>query len=153
MYNPENAWQFIMDNKKLNNLTKKQRLKKFLSIMRKATGDASLIYKGNFPKNIKTKIKHLITEKELTNYTNYLKKCGLYESLLLVELLYKFGFRIGALSKLKVKNLSEDNILILVEKNSEIIKKLMDKTAEKIRKLIEIQNLNKDDYIFFQTDL
>lgn len=105
-----------MDNKKLNNLTKKQRLKKFLSIMRKATGDASLIYKGNFPKNIKTKIKHLITEKELTNYTNYLKKCGLYESLLLVELLYKFGFRIGALSKLKVKNLSEDNILILVEK-------------------------------------
>ena len=150
LYNPENAWQFIMDNKKLNNLTKKQRLKKFLSIMRKATGDASLIYKGNFPKNIKTKIKHLITEKELTNYTNYLKKCGLYESLLLVELLYKFGFRIGALSKLKVKNLSEDNILILVEKNSEIIKKkLMDKTAEKIRKLIEIQNLNKNDYIFF----
>ena len=118
--------------------------------MRKATGDASLIYKGNFPKNIKTKIKHLITEKKLTNYTNYLKKCGLYESLLLVELLYKFGFRIGALSKLKVKNLSEDNILILVEKNSEIIKKkVMNKTAEKIRKLIKIQNLNKDDFIFF----
>ncbi len=70
-------------------LIKKQRLKKFLGIMRKATGDASLIYKGNFPRNIKPKIKHLITNKELINYTNYLKSKGFYESLLIVELLYK----------------------------------------------------------------
>ena len=66
---------------------KKQRLKKFLSIMRKATGDVSLIYKGSFPRNIKPKFKHLIMEKEIIDYTNFLKERELYISLLITELL------------------------------------------------------------------
>lgn len=118
--------------------------------MRKATGDASLIYKGNFPRNIKPKIKHLITEKEIINYTNYLKEQELYISLLITELLYKFGFRVGAIAKLKVKNLSNNNNLVLLEKNSEVItRNLLDITAEKIRSLIKIQKINDNDYIFF----
>ncbi len=52
-----------------------------------------------------------------------MKSNGLFESLLIVELLFKFGFRIGAFSKLKTKNLTNNNILIVVEKNSEIVKK------------------------------
>ena len=139
-----------MNNNKLSNSTKKQRLKKFLSIMRKATGDASLIYTGNFPKKIKPKLKHIISEKELISYTNFLKNKRLYETLLIVELLYKFGFRVGAVAKLKVKNLSFDNDLVLIEKNAEIIRKnLLKKTADKIRNLVKIQEISDEDYIFF----
>ena len=118
--------------------------------MRKATGDASLMYIGNFTRNNKPKIIHLISEKELISYTLFLKNKKLFELLLIVELLYKFGFRIGAIAKLKVKNLSEDNNLVLIEKNSEIIRKnLLRKTANKIRNLIKIQNISNNDYIFF----
>ena len=38
--------------------------------MKKVYGDGSLIYKGNFPKNIKSKMIHLITEKEIIDYIN-----------------------------------------------------------------------------------
>ena len=150
LYSPDNVWEYIMNNEKIQNNTKKQRLKKFLSIIRKASGDASLMYSGNLPKTIKPKIKHFITDEEILNYTNYLKENGLLESLIIVELLYKFGFRIGALAKIKSKNLSNDNNLIVLEKNSEIVKKkLLDSTANKIRQLIKIQRLKDDDYIFF----
>ena len=67
-----------------------------------------------------------------------------------MELLYKFGFRVGAVAKLKVKNLSFDNDLVLIEKNAEIIRKnLLRKTADKIGNLIRIQEISDDDYIFF----
>jgi integrase len=139
-----------MNNKNLKDSTKKQRLKKFLYIIRKATGDASLMYTGNLPRNTKAKLKHVISKEELINYTDYLKRNGLFESLLIVELLFKFGFRIGALSKLKTKNLTSDNILIVVEKNSEIVKKkLLKDTANKLRELIKIQKISNNDYIFF----
>ena len=112
-----------MNNKNLKDSTKKQRLKKFLYIIRKATGDASLMHTGNLPRNTKAKLKHVISNEELINYTDYLKSNGLFESLLIMELLFKFEFRIGSLSKLKTKNLTNNNILIVVEKNSEIVKK------------------------------
>ena len=136
-----------MNNSNLNNNTKKQRLKKFISIIRKASGDASLMYSGNFPKSIKPKIKNLITGNEVINYINYLKSNRLFESLLIIELLFKFIFMIGTISRLKS---NRDNILLVKEKNSEIIrKKILDSTANKISKLIEIQKLKKDDFIFF----
>lgn len=79
-----------------------------------------------------------------------MKEKGLYETLLIVELLYKFCFRIGALAKVKVKNLSKDNNLILVEKNSEIVQKnLLENTANKLRELIKAEKVLKNDYIFF----
>ena len=150
LYYPDNAWDYIMNNKSLNNNTKKQRLKKFINIIRKAAGDASLMYSYNYPKSIKAKIKHLITDEEIIKYTNYLKKEGLFESLLIIELLYKFGFRIGAISKIKVKDLSEDNNLTLLEKNEEVIKrKLFAETANKLRQLIKIQKITRNDFIFF----
>ena len=71
MYSPDNAWEYISNNMNLSVWTKKQRLKQFLNIFRKAALDAFMIYKGNLPKNIKLKIKHYITEKEILNYTNY----------------------------------------------------------------------------------
>ena len=136
-----------MNNSNLNNNTKKQRLKKFISIIRKASGDASLMYSGNFPKSIKPKIKNLITGNEVINYINYLKSNRLFESLLIIELLFKFRFMIGTISRLKS---NRDNILLVKEKNSENIrKKILDSTANKISKLIEIQKLKKDDFIFF----
>ena len=151
LYSPDNAWEYITNNKNLSDATKKQRLKQFINILRKATSDASLIYKGNLPKNTKSKIKHYITNDELINYTNYLKSKGLFETLLIVELLYKFGFRIGALAKVKVKNLSKDNNLILIEKNSQIIKKnLLEETANKLRQLIKAQKASKMIIFFFQ---
>lgn len=150
LYSPDNAWEYIINNKNLSDSTKKRRLKIFLNIFRKATSDASLIYTNNFPKNIKSKLKHFITDEEILNYTNYLKNKGLFESLLIIELLYKFGFRIGALAKIKVKNLSNDNNLVLLEKNSEIIKKkLLENTANKIRNLIKVEKATKNEHIFF----
>ncbi len=76
-----------------------------------------------FTRRIKSKIKHLISDEEIFNYANYLKNNELLESYLIVKLLYKFGFRIGALTKIKSKNLSNDNNLIVIEKNAEIKKK------------------------------
>ena len=151
LYSPGNALEYITNNKNLSDATKKQRLKQFINILRKATSDAYIIYKGNLPKNTKTKIQHYITNDELINYTNYLKSKGLFETLLIVELLLKFGFRIDELAKVKVKNLSKDNNLILIEKNSQIIKKnLLEETANKLRQLIKAQKASKNDYLFFQ---
>lgn len=138
LYSPDNSWEYITNNKNLSDATKKQRLKQFINILRKATSDAPLIYKGNLPKNTKSKIKHYITNDELINYTNYLKSKGLFKTLLIVKLLFKFGLRIGALAKVKVKNLSKDINLILIEKNSQIIKKnLLEEAANKLRQLIK----------------
>lgn len=53
LFSPDNAWEYISNNRNLTNSTKNQRLKQFLNIFRKATSDASLIYNGNFPKKIK----------------------------------------------------------------------------------------------------
>ena len=69
---------------------------------------------------------------------------------MIVELLFKFGFRIGELAKVKAKNLSKDNNLILIEKNSQIIKKnILEETANKLRPLIKAQKTSKNDYLFF----
>lgn len=112
------------------------------------------MYTGNFPNSIKPKIKHLITDNELINYTNYLKNNRLFEFLLIIELLFKFGFRISAISRPKSNNLYPDNFFLVKEKNSEIIRKqLLDSTTIKISKLIEIQKLKKDDFIFFLLNL
>lgn len=139
-----------MNNNNLNNNTKKQRLKKFINIIRKAAGDTSLMYSYNYPKSMKTNIKHLITDEEIIKYINYLKEEGLFEQLLIIELLFKFGFRIGAISKIKVKDLSEDNNLVLLKKNMELIKrKLFSETANKLRQLIKIQKITRNDFINF----
>ena len=87
LYSPDNVREYITNNKHLSDSTKKQRLKQFINIIRKAISDASLIYNGNLPKNDKSKIKHYITNDELINYTKYLKSKGLFETLLIVELL------------------------------------------------------------------
>lgn len=65
-------------------------------------------------------------------------------------MLFKFGFRIGAISKIKVKDLSEDNNLVLLKKNMELIKrKLFSETANKLRQLIKIQKITRNDFINF----
>ena len=69
--------------------------------------------------------------------------------MLIIELLYKFGFRIGTLAKLKVKNLFKDNTLVLLEKNSEITKKkLLSNTANKIREIIKVERSKQSDFFF-----
>ena len=69
---------------------------------------------------------------------------------ILFEILYKFGVRVGSLSKLKVKDLSEDGTLLFHEKNNKIIKrKLSKKLNEKLIKLIRANDLKNNDYIFY----
>ena len=80
----------------------------------------------------------------------YLKGKGNLQLFILFELLYKFGVRVGALSKLKVKDLSEDGVLIFHEKNNKsITRKLKNKLNEKLRKFIRLNSFDINDYIFF----
>ena len=95
-------------------------------------------------------LKHYIKYDELKNFLIYLKKKGNIQLIIIFEILYKFGVRVGAISKLKVKDLSDDGILIFHEKNKKVIKrKLKLKLFEKLKKLIKLNFLKEDDYIFF----
>lgn len=52
----------------------------------------------------------------------YLKANKDFELSLIFELLYKFGIRVGAISKLKVDDILDDRTIIFNEKNNKIIK-------------------------------
>lgn len=52
-------------------------------------------------------------------------------------LMYKFGLRIDALTKLKVSDLLPDNVILFKEKNSKLIKrKFLKETSDLLRLLI-----------------
>ena len=107
--------------------------------MRKCTRNPYLEYTVPLGLNDAPYLKHYIKYSELKNFLIYLKEKGNFQLIIIFEILYKFGVRVGAISKLKVKDLSDDGILIFHEKNKKVIKrKLKLKLFEKLKKLIEL---------------
>lgn len=53
----------------------------------------------------------------------YLKQKEDYQICLIFELLYKFGVRVGSISKIKVKDINSEGIITFNEKNQKKAKK------------------------------
>lgn len=61
----------------------------------------------------------------------------LYVLVVMCMIMYKFGLRVGAVAKIRVCDLLEDNIIIFKEKNNRIIKrKLLPETTDILRNII-----------------
>jgi integrase len=97
-----------------------------------------------------TKLKYIITPNELQKFVKYLNHKRLFVIILICMLMYKFGLRVGAISKIKVCDILPNNVIIFKEKNSNIIKrKLLPETANKIKELINECEFNNTDYLFY----
>ena len=97
----------------------------------KCTRNPSLEYSVPLGISEPPNIKHYIKLKELQNFLYYLRDNKDFQLFVLFELLYKFGIRVGAISKLKVKDIENDGTIIFHEKNNKIIKR---KLKEKLFK-------------------
>jgi hypothetical protein len=86
---------------------------------------------------------------EIKDFAVYLNKIGHFIAILVILLLYKFGERIGTLSKLKVSDLSENNQIIFHERIMFIIRRfLLNETFSLIHCLIFECNLKDNEFLF-----
>ena len=80
----------------------------------------------------------------------YLKQKEDFQVFIIFELLYKFGIRVGAIAKLKVKDIDHDGIITFNEKNQKKPKrKLSANLLQKIKYLISVYNLKQNDFLFY----
>lgn len=80
----------------------------------------------------------------------YLRKEKNYELSVIFEILYKFGIRVSAIAKLKVKDLCDDGTIVFHEKNQNIIqRKLKLNLFNKLKKIIKYNSLKFDDFLYF----
>lgn len=150
VYNPENAFVFVTKVKKYNRTTLNHRLRLFLKVIKKATKNHNLEYSGFSGNAAPPKIKHLVTSSEIENFIKFLKNRKLFVILTIVEMLFKFGVRIGSIAKLKYRHyMKENKILHFPEKNNKVIKrKVLEGLQSKLDVLTaKIQEPNY--YIFF----
>ena len=68
----------------------------------------------------------------------YLSLKNLITEKLIIELIFKFAVRIGAISKLKVNSILENDYIIFNEKNNVVLRRKLNKdTSNKIKVYIE----------------
>lgn len=105
LFNPQNAYDFIVNSRKYNRSSIKKNLNTLLRYIKLASNNPYLKY--NLPIGIgePAKLKHIITKEELIKFVNFLNSKKLYVIIIMCMLMYKFGLRIGALAKLKVSDL------------------------------------------------
>lgn len=150
IYNPDNVLKFMSEKCNFGRTSVKKIRDIFLLAMRKCTRNPYLDYSVPLSKTEPPNLKHYIKFEELEKFMKYLKENKDFELSLIFELLYKFGIRVGAISKLKVDDILDDRTIIFNEKNNKTIKrKLKEKLFEKLKKLIKINERKKSDYIFY----
>lgn len=150
IYNADVAMKFCINEKKYNRTTIKHRLRLFRRILRKCTKNQELDFSSFLGNDEPPKLKRVITRDEYRNFLNYLDRKDLFVIKFIIELLYKFAIRIGALAKLRVFHITENDFINFPEKNKKIItRKMVPSTAHKIRTMIKTQNLQNNDYIFY----
>jgi integrase len=150
LYSPDNAFYFCTKIQNYSGTSTINRLQFFLRIIRKCTRNKNLEYSTFIGKQPEAKLKHVITKEEMLNFLQYLLKKNYILVTLMIELLYKFSVRIGALINLRKGSLSNDNIIFFKEKNSKVVKRrLLPQTAEKLRIIMKIQSLEEEDFIFY----
>lgn len=150
IYNPDNAYIFV-NSRNYKRTTPRKHLQTLLNILKKCTKNPYLSYTFPIGKAPKPKLKHFVTEDELKKLLLYLKSHKLDELFLILELLYKFGIRVGAVSKLKVGDLNKKTqVIVFKEKFGEVIEReLLNFTFKRLSLWIEERKLKKDDFIFF----
>ena len=89
----------------------------FLINLKKCTRNPNPEYPSSFGIILNPYNKHYIQLDELKNFMNYLKMKEDFQTFVIFELLYKFGVRVGAISKIKVKDINEEGVIIFREKN------------------------------------
>lgn len=151
IYDPENAYEFIMTKKPpYNRTTIKKHLNTLLRLLKMSTNNPYLSYSLPLGRREATKLKHLLTKEEVKKFIKYLNNTKHYIAILVIMLLYKFGVRIGSIAKIKCNDLNQDNLLIFKEKNNIIIRRiLLNETSLLIRRLIKECNLKNDEYLFY----
>ena len=149
-YDPSNVLDFIHNKCHFKRTSIQKILKVFLRALRKCTRNPSLEYPSSIGNPQKPYLKHYINNVELNNFMNYLKMKEDFQTFVIFEILYKFGVRVGAISKAKIKDISEEGIITFYEKNEKIAKrKLGKKLIQKLNFLISINHLKNDDYLFY----
>ena len=150
IYDPSNIVQFIKEKCSYQRTSLKKILDVFLRALKKCTKNENLEYPESLGKPMKSFNKHFIKYEELRNFMNYLKQKEDYQMCLIFELLYKFGVRVGAIAKVKVKDINKEGIITFKEKNQKIIiRKLTDTLLLKINYLISIYKLKENDFLFY----
>lgn len=150
IFNPDNIYLFV-HNGDYSRTTSKKHFETLLNIIKRSTKNPFLSCSFPMERFEKPKLKHLITNDELIRLLTYLRVKKLDEIFLIVELLYKFGIRIGAASKLKVKDINTTTREIkFTEKFGNIItRELLFETYNKLISWIKMNKLLSSDYIFF----
>ena len=96
------------------------------------------------------KLKHTVTKEEMANFLEYLIENNHPTVYLIIELMYKFALRIGAICKLRVNSITKEGLIHFREKFGNLIKRQMiSSTREKIEKYVAENNLKDNDYIFY----
>lgn len=151
IYEPDMAYEFITTKKPpYNRSTIKKHLNTLLRLLKISTKNPFLTYTLPLGNCESTKLKHLLTIDEIKSFIKYLNQTKHYIAILIVMLLYKFGLRIGSISKLKCLDLDKNNQIIFKEKNNIIIRRLLlNETSLVIQRLINECNLKKEDYLFY----
>ena len=152
LYDIDNAFIYLKDIKKYKLSTFKHRLRLFIRIFKKALKDPFIETSFYFGSKEPPKIKHLVSTNEIKRFINFLKEKQNFSILLMIEILYKFGVRVGALTKLKVFSYDfEQHIITFKEKNKVLIKrKVLEGLGKRIESLIKSQKLKKDDFLFMK---
>ena len=112
IYNPINAYNFIVNDNKYRRSSVKKNLNTLIRYISLATNNPYLKY--NLPLGLgeSVKLKHIITDDEIKRFVHFLNSKKLYILIVMSMLMFKFGVRIGSLAKLKVCDLLPDAIII-----------------------------------------
>lgn len=145
---PNNIYYFLKKEKKYNRLNLEKHLHMFLGLIRIYHKDNSLDY--NILKNTDISFisKKEISDESVIQYIKYLQKYNLLEELLIFELIVKYKIGIGIISKIKYENY-KFNKLIIKNKNNKIVILNDKKFINRLKKLIKINKIKKDDFIFY----
>ena len=151
IYEPDNAYLFITTkDPPYNRTTIKKHLNTLLRLLKISTKNPFLSYSLPIGHGDSTKLKHVLTINEIKDFVVYLNKIGHFIAILVILLLYKFGVRIGAFSKLRASDINENNQIIFHQKNNAIIRRLLlNENSSLIHRLIFECNLKGNDFLFY----
>ena len=117
IYEPSNVMEFIKEKCNFKRTSIQKILNIFLRALRKCTRNPNLEYPSSLGQILKPYNKHYIQLDELKNFMNYLRRKKDFQTFVIFELLYKFGVCVGAIAKIKVKDINEEGVIVFHEKN------------------------------------
>ena len=117
LYDPKNAYDFIVNDNNYNRSSVKKNLNTLLRYLRLATKNSYMSYDLPIGIGEPIKLKHIISDDELQRFVKFLNSKRLYILIVMCMIMFKFWLRIGTLAKLRVNDLLINAIIIFREKN------------------------------------